>query len=125
MGKVEDKVEAILKELNHPFYAIDIDQENDEIITGLKTSLLEILRDDDEDDRKYTEGSRMAWRTLLSLACRELGYENAREVSWIAEREAAISALRDICGLHGDNDWDEKLYLADVIEKHLGNHLGY
>lgn len=52
-----------------------------------------------------------------------LGYENVTEQAWIAEREAAIAALRRLCAAHGDNDWPESLHLADIIEKHLGRHL--
>ena len=40
------------------------------------------------------------------------------------ERADAISALRRICERHGDNDWTDDLNLADIIEKHLGRHLG-
>src|SRR5882762_7351463 len=39
------------------------------------------------------------------------------------ERSDAVKALRDICATHGDNDWDDKLHLGDVIEKHLHRYL--
>ena len=42
---------------------------------------------------------------------------------WAAERESVVFALRDICDAWGDNDWTSDLHLADVIEKHLHNHL--
>jgi len=31
--------------------------------------------------------------------------------------------LRMVCDDHGDNDWSNELHLADVVEKHLANHL--
>jgi hypothetical protein len=33
------------------------------------------------------------------------------------------AALRILCREHGSNDWDDNLYLADVVEKHLGRYL--
>jgi hypothetical protein len=41
----------------------------------------------------------------------------------VAEREAAIASLRSVCHLHGDNNWDTDLHMADIINKHLANHL--
>jgi hypothetical protein len=32
-------------------------------------------------------------------------------------------SLRNLCRDFGDNDWDDDLHLADVVEKHLGRHL--
>ena len=42
---------------------------------------------------------------------------------WIEEREETIIKLREICQDFGDNDWPDDLYLPDIIEKHLYNHL--
>lgn len=75
-------------------------------------------------EHDYINGQRQVWTELLSQAVRALGYENTREQAWIAEREAAIAMLRTICEAHGDNDWPDDLHLADIIEKHLGRHLG-
>jgi len=77
------------------------------------------------NEESYEQGSRMAWRMMLQTCCRELGYDDteAAKKGWIAEREAAISALRDVCADHGDNDWENNLYLADIIEKHLHRNL--
>lgn len=41
----------------------------------------------------------------------------------VAEREDAIAALRSVCDDHGDNDWSEEMHLADIVNKHLKNHL--
>lgn len=73
----------------------------------------------------YERGNRAAWQHLLSLCLRNLGYdsEECKKLGWITEREAAIAQLRMICEEWGDNKWDEKLHLADVIDKHLGCYL--
>jgi len=73
----------------------------------------------------YEQGSRTAWQKILAEALRNLGVEDpqAMAVRWVAEREAAIHSLRSLCREYGDNEWDEKLHLQDIIEKHLGDHL--
>lgn len=80
---------------------------------------------DEAEEEAYMRGERSALSGVISHCCRHLGYQDteAQKVAWIAEREAVIAALRNICADHGDNDWDEKLHLADVIEKHLHRHL--
>lgn len=79
----------------------------------------------ERDDQHWNDGHRAAWRSLLSTALRELGYdgEEAARTRWILEREAAVAQLRQVCADHGDNDWPDNLHLADVIEKHLARHL--
>jgi hypothetical protein len=42
-----------------------------------------------------------------------------------AERKEAIAKLREVCEEFGDNDWEDSLHLADIIEKHLYLHLIY
>lgn len=78
-------------------------------------------------ERDYEQGSRAAWTYLLGECLRQLGYETraVKRVAWIAEREAAIAALRGVCGRFGDNDWTNDLHLADIIEKHLRDRLEY
>lgn len=80
---------------------------------------------DEHGELNYTRGSRAAWRTMLGECLRQLGVDDpeAGKARWFSEREDCISALRILCEHHGDNDWDEDSYLADVIEKHLGDHL--
>lgn len=76
-----------------------------------------------EDD--YMRGSHAAWASMLGTCLMHLGYKSAetKAVAWVTEREAAIAALREVCELHGDNDWPEELHLADIIDKHLHRHL--
>ncbi len=80
---------------------------------------------DEEQEKAYIDGSRMAWTRMLLNCLKELGVESPKGelARLIAEREMAVSALRRVCKDHGDNDWDEKLHLADIIEKHLGRYL--
>lgn len=77
------------------------------------------------EERTYREGQRQAWVRVLRLACHELGYDGNGEAQarWIIEREEAVAQLRIACRNHGDTDWDDHDYLADVIEKHLARHL--
>ena len=79
----------------------------------------------DPEEQAYENGSRMAWRILLSLCLGHLGVDDpeASEARWVAERTDVVAALRQVCGEHGDNDWDDGDHLGDVIDKHLKDHL--
>lgn len=77
-------------------------------------------------ERDWINGNRAAWVHILNTALGELGYDQsarktpARSVAQLAaEREAVIASLRSLCAEYGDNDWDESLHLADVVEHHL------
>jgi hypothetical protein len=76
-------------------------------------------------EQSYLAGQRSSANRLLRMALGELGYKGteAEHAKWITEREEAIAALRGMCEDYGDNDWDERLHLADVIEKHLRRHM--
>ena len=86
-----------------------------------------------ENELAYQRGRRSAFARVLGDLASEFGWaedllsseekltlELARRTR---ERAEAIDALRDVCGKVGDNDWDEKLHLADIIEKHLGRYI--
>lgn len=77
------------------------------------------------EEQAYLRGQRQVWLNLLQLALRELGLDSpeANEHRWKVEREEAVSMLRQVCALHGDNDWPEDLHLGDIIEKHLWRNL--
>ena len=77
------------------------------------------------NEEDYKRGSRAAWLSLLAECYRQLGYGSpeTQNVCWVEEREATIAALRSACDAFGDNDWNETLNLADVVEKHLERHL--
>ena len=76
-------------------------------------------------EQKWLDGNRAAWVRMLSECLRELGYDSGEAGAhrYILEREAALAQLRMLCEYFGDNEWDETLHLADVIDKHLGRHL--
>lgn len=79
-------------------------------------------------ERDYINGNRMAWRVMLGECIRALLVNGDRDAELdaaraVAELEDARAALRRVCEDHGDNDWDDDLHLADVIEKHLARHL--
>lgn len=79
----------------------------------------------DDCESAWLSGNRAAWLRMLGVCLEQLGYDDpeAKKVSWIKEREEAIRELRTLCEEFGDNDWLPSLYLADIIEKHLGKHL--
>lgn len=78
-------------------------------------------------EQSYIQGSRAAWTQMLRQCLLQLGYNDPevqkKDLNWILEREAAINQLRDLCKFFGDNDWDEDLHLAEIIEKHLARQL--
>ena len=76
-----------------------------------------------KEERAYEQGRREVYADIIRSAIRGLGYEGRPLESLVAEREAAISALRNLCAKHGDNEWSNNLHLADIIEKHIGRHL--
>ena len=76
-------------------------------------------------EQDYLRGSKTAYRNMLATCLKHLSDdENIDAARLIYERDEAISVLRDLCKYHGDNDWEDNLYLADIIDKHLGRHLG-
>lgn len=77
----------------------------------------------ENEELQFEEGRKSVWRSLLSEAVREIGAEDQALEGLIAERFDAVKKLREICAEYGDNDWDDDLRLADVIEKHLYRHL--
>lgn len=78
------------------------------------------------NETDYMRGRRAVWQSLLGQCLRELGVDDpvAMSARWASEREAAVAQLRMLCEEHGDNEWDENLHLADIIDKHLGCYFG-
>jgi hypothetical protein len=82
-------------------------------------------------ERGYLAGERAAWQSLLAKALSELRGAGAapddpqvRMGQLTLQLEQTRAALRSVCEDFGDNDWDDNLHLADVVEKHLARHLG-
>lgn len=72
----------------------------------------------DEHERIF--GRKSAWELLFSKIEELI---TLQQQAHKAERKETIMVLRILCKYFGDNDWDENLHLADIIDKHLGRHL--
>jgi hypothetical protein len=81
--------------------------------------------DEEAYDRAWMQGRHSALNSIMLQCLRELGYSEreAQIAKLAAEREEAIAMLRQVCAEHGDNDWEDSLHLADIIENHLWRHL--
>lgn len=77
----------------------------------------------DSEEQAYVQGSANAWRAMLQQCIMNLGGEDRDRESWRLERADVVSALRNLCRDFGDNDWDDDMRLADVIERHLAKDL--
>ena len=77
------------------------------------------------DEQSYKRGQREAHIRIMQECVCVLGVTDpaTEHISWIAERQAVVSALRDLCEDFGDNDWPDESHLGDVIEKHLAPHI--
>jgi hypothetical protein len=78
-----------------------------------------------EADRHFIAGMRATAVGILQYALGELGYSDteATRAKWVMERAQIVAKLREICADLGDNDWNDDLHLADVIDKHLWRHI--
>ncbi len=83
------------------------------------------MADEDEFERGYLTGNRAAWRDLLGKAIRHLQEDaDLRNIAaLVSQLEDVRAALRQLCAEYGDNDWEDSLSLADVINKHLAPYL--
>lgn len=77
----------------------------------------------DLKERAYLAGMQAAWRGIVQQGLRYLDPKETAAGWETLERAATVAALRELCGTHGDNDWPDDLYLADVIDKHLARYL--
>ena len=72
----------------------------------------------------YVSGKRQTAITLLRLALTELGEHAPQGTREILERQETLSALRQLCRDLGlSSDWDDRLHLADVVNKHIFHQL--
>ena len=78
--------------------------------------------DAEERDQLLTQGEKLAWRRMLGVVIQSLGTDGDAD-RWRLERADVVSMLRQVCEEFGDNDWEDNLHLADVIEKHLWRNL--
>lgn len=47
----------------------------------------------------------------------------AEHSRWVIERQETLAKLRQICSEFGDLDFDDDLYIPDILEKHLYMYL--
>lgn len=80
----------------------------------------------ERESQAYSDGERAAWTRMLRQCIEGLGLkgDELKLHALIVERERTIAVLRELCSQHGDNNWDESLHLADILDGHLRRHLG-
>jgi hypothetical protein len=79
---------------------------------------------DERIDRAYVRGMEGVWRSLVQQGIANIGPSPVRDLGALhAERHDAVRALREVCALLGDNDWEDDLHLGDIIEKHVLPHI--
>ena len=86
----------------------------------------------EKEEAAFVRGQKSIYRKLLSDALDGLSVPDAPKTKAALLNRVAmlemvqaetIAALRTICEEFGDNDWDDDLHPADVIEKHLARPL--
>jgi hypothetical protein len=78
-----------------------------------------------QEEQAYLQGEKMAWSMMAQQCIRNLQCDSEIKTTlgYLRERNEAINRLRELCQDFGDNDWEDDLHLADIIEKHLGRPL--
>jgi hypothetical protein len=75
------------------------------------------------DEKAYERGCQQVWTQILRLALRNLPGLDKTVEAHVIERAEIVAMLRTVCERFGDNEWEDDLHLADVIDKHLLRHL--
>ncbi len=77
------------------------------------------------NEKDYELGVRQTTINTILFCLKNLSNDDPLKISinTLIEREQAINILRQVCERFGDNNWDEDLHLADIIEKHLWRNL--
>ena len=76
----------------------------------------------------YIQGNKAAYSNILKFCIKQLDdndyieYEKAY-INLLTERTEAILALRAVCSIISDNNWQDNLHLADIINKHILNYI--
>lgn len=78
---------------------------------------------DEREEAAYVLGQKSIYREMLGTALRHLNSDEFSREELIKERTDTIAVLRSLCEDHGDNEWNDELYLSDIISKHLGDYL--
>lgn len=75
-------------------------------------------------EEHYARGVKaLGTRLVMQLAREVLGGDELSKLRLQVELADTRAVLRRLCDAYGDNDWDDTLYLADALDRHLGNYL--
>lgn len=85
----------------------------------------------EQEEKAYERGERAVYRRMLSDAIKGLGQPAPESEDELRLRVARLekemadtrAQLRILCDMYGSNEWGERDYLADVVEKSLGKFL--
>jgi len=77
------------------------------------------------EETAYVRGQRQVYASMALTCARELlPAARGKVSSLLAEREAAVNALRDLCEQLGiEADFPPELHLADIISKRIARQL--
>lgn len=90
-------------------------------LSGLKVKIVE--EDDELREIYYQRGRKDTAARFLRECMDTLNPEQKKNAQLIIERDRTVASLRQVCEVHGDNDWPDGLNLSDVINNHLWSHL--
>ncbi len=80
----------------------------------------------EQEEQIYMQGESYSYKNIIrkcQAELRGLGIDLKTKEEFSEERIETIQILRRLCLEHGDNDWDDDLHLADIIDKHLRRYL--
>ena len=70
-------------------------------------------------EKDFSKGWESAMANIAGTAIAQINTSKEDRASLLLERYYAITALRQLCEEHGDNNWADSLHLADIIDKHV------
>lgn len=74
------------------------------------------------EEKAHERGRRSGLLTVLRKVLQDLGEEGS-EHDWTLERAETITVLKELCENFGDLDWDQDLYIPDILRNHLREYL--
>ena len=75
------------------------------------------------NEQDYIKGRQSAFRLMLQMVASELEGEGLELAAAAAELIATRAALAELCKGLGLPEFDQKLWLPDVVEKHIGRNV--
>lgn len=89
---------------------------------GARKRLIEIL----EEPKQMPNNNEVCSKChedFMNCKCSTFHPNIPVKYSWQVERKESVKILRQICARFGDNNWNDDLYLVDILDKHLWRHL--